>query len=309
MFKFFKTGFQKIKDALKKTSSLFGKKLRKLFSKPLSDESLYELERILFEADIGSKLVYRFLDVVKKAHKKNPDATSAEYLEVMRQEAESLLSEKGEISGNQPYIGCPRVILVVGVNGTGKTTTIAKLAKKYQDEGKKVLLAAADTFRAAAVDQLTIWADRIGVEIVKGAPGGDPSSVLFDAMAKGKAKGFDVILIDTAGRLESKGELMRELEKMARIAKKQDDLAPHEVFITIDSTLGQTAVEQVRIFDQAVPLTGLIITKIDGSAKGGVVLAIYAEKKIPIHYIGVGEKMDDLIEFDPKSYTEALFSD
>ena len=309
MFRILKTGFQKIKSALKKTSSIFSIKLKALFSKPLSDDTLEELERILFEADIGSKMAYDLLDEVKAYHKKHPEATGDEYIEVMRSQAEKVLSEKAENLGNEPYIGSPRVILMVGVNGTGKTTSIAKLAKKYIGQGKTVLVAAADTFRAAAVEQLSIWANRIGVEIVKGAPGSDPSSVLFDAMSKGKAKGFDIILVDTAGRLESKSDLMRELEKMGRVAKKQDDLAPHEVFLTIDATLGQTAIEQVRIFHETIPLTGLIVTKIDGSAKGGVVLAIYRESKIPIHYIGVGEKMDDLLEFDPKEYTKALFCD
>lgn len=309
MFRILKTGFQKIKNALKKTSSIFSKKLKALFSKPLSDETIDELERILFEADIGSKMAYELLDEVQTFHKKNPEAKGDEYIEVMRAQAEKVLTEKGETAGNEPLVGTPRVILMVGVNGTGKTTSIAKLAKKYVKEGKKVLLAAGDTFRAAAVEQLTIWADRVGVEIVKAAPGSDPSSVLFDAMSKGQAKGFDIILVDTAGRLESKSDLMRELEKMARVAKKQDELAPHEVFLTIDATLGQTAVEQVRIFNETIPLTGLIVTKIDGSAKGGVVLAIYRERKIPIHYIGVGEKMDDLLEFDPKEYTKALFCD
>lgn len=309
MFKFLKSGFQKIKGALKKTSTIFAAKLRRIFSKPLSEDTLEELERILYEADIGSRLAQEFLDKVKVLYKKNPDAQGDEYLQIMKEHAESLLALPPEASGNEPYVGTPRVILVVGVNGTGKTTTLAKLAKKFQNDGKKVLLAAGDTFRAAAVEQLNIWAERLGTEIVRGAPGGDPSSILYDAMSKGKAKGYDVILVDTAGRLESKSDLMRELEKMGRIAKKQDDLAPHEVFLTVDATLGQTALEQVRIFNEALPLTGLIVTKIDGSAKGGVILAIYREWKIPIHYVGVGEKMDDLIEFDPKAYTEALFYD
>ncbi len=309
MFKIFKTGFQKIKNALKKTSSIFSKKLKNLFSNPLSSETLDELERILFEADIGSVMAHELLEDVKKHHKQHPNAKGDEYIEIMKNRAEKLLSEKPEVAGNDPYIDHPKIILMVGVNGTGKTTSIAKLAKMYHDDGKKVLLAAGDTFRAAAVDQLSIWAKRIGIEIVKGAPGSDPSSVLFDAMTKAKSKNFDIVLVDTAGRLESKSDLMRELEKMARVAKKQDDLAPHEVFLTIDATLGQTAIEQVRIFNQTVPITGLIVTKIDGSAKGGVILAIYRDQKIPIYYLGVGEKMDDLIEFDAKSYTQALFYD
>ena len=220
MFRILKTGIQKIKSALKKTSSIFAKKLKNLFSKPLSEEMLEDLERILFEADIGSKMAYELLEKVQSYQRKHPDAKGDEYIEVMCAHAEAVLTNKSDVSGNEPYVDNPKVILMVGVNGTGKTTTIAKLAKKYQDEGKRVLLAAGDTFRAAAVEQLTIWSKRIGAELVHGSSGADPSSILFDAMAKAKAKGFDIVLVDTAGRLESKSDLMRELEKMARIAKK-----------------------------------------------------------------------------------------
>lgn len=304
MLKFLKAGFQKIKNALKKTGSFLGKKLGVFFSTPMDPSRLEELERILFEADLGSKIVAEFTEHIQQF----PKATGEEYLQELQKLALEILEVPPKIAGNEPLIDTPRVILIVGTNGSGKTTTIAKLAHIFQEEGQKVLLAAGDTFRAAAVDQLEIWSKRLETEIVLGSPGGDPSAVLFDAMAKAKAKHFDLVLCDTAGRLESKNDLMRELEKMVRIAKKQDPLAPHEIYLVIDGNLGQTAIEQARIFHQFAPLTGLIITKLDGSAKGGVALAIYQELGIPIRYLGTGEKIDDLTPFDAKTYTEALFS-
>jgi fused signal recognition particle receptor len=309
MFTFLKSGLQKIKDSLKKTSSFLGKRLRGVFARPLDRESLEEIESILYEADVGSKTVEEFIAHIALYHKEHQKAKAEDYLNELQRLSEEILLTPPSIGGNTPTIGMPQVILIVGVNGTGKTTTIAKLAKRYKDEGKKVLLAAADTFRAAASSQLETWAKRLDIEIVTSQSGADPSSVLFDAMAKGKAKGFDVILCDSAGRLESKTDLLQELQKMARIAKKQDELAPHEVFLVVDATLGQTVLEQMRIFNKYVPITGILLTKIDGSAKGGVALAIYRETKTPIHYVGFGEKIDDIAPFDPKSYTQALFCD
>lgn len=308
MFRFLKTGFQKIKNALKKTGSFFGKKLRSFFASPLDESRMEELEQILFEADLGSKIVTEWKSRIAEFHRKKPETTGDEYLAELQKLGLEILDIPSKIAGNEPLIGAPRVILIVGTNGSGKTTTIAKLAHMFQEDGQKVLLAAADTFRAAAVDQLEIWAKRLNTEIVLGASGGDPSAVLFDAMAKAKAKAYDVVICDTAGRLESKSDLMRELEKMVRIAKKQDALAPHEIFLVVDGNLGQTAIEQARIFNKFAPLTGIIITKLDGSAKGGVALAIYQELGIPIKYLGSGEKIDDLSPFDPKTYMEALFS-
>jgi fused signal recognition particle receptor len=309
MFNFLKSSFQKIKDSLKKTSSFLGKRLKGVFSRPIDQESLEEIESILYEADVGSKTVEEFIAHITLYHKEHKKAKAQEYLTELQQLSEEILLAPPSIGGNIPLIGTPQVILIVGVNGTGKTTTIAKLAKLYKDQGKKVLLAAADTFRAAASSQLETWAKRLDMEIVTSQSGADPSSVLYDAMAKGKAKGFDIILCDSAGRLESKTDLLQELKKMDRTAKKQDELAPHEVYLIVDATLGQTVLEQMRIFNKYVPITGIILTKIDGSAKGGVALAMYRETKIPIHFVGFGEKIDDLAPFDPKSYTEALFSD
>jgi len=307
MFGFLKTSFQKIKSALKKTNAFFGAKLLSLFTKPLDENSLNEIEQVLYEADLGSNLVEFFIDHIKKIHRQTPLAKGSDYLKELQMLSLELFKTPPKVAGNIPIENMPQVILVVGVNGSGKTTSIAKMAKQFQDEGKKILLGAADTFRAAATEQLEIWSQKIGAEIVTGTSGGDPSSVLFDSMSKAIAKQYDIVICDTAGRLESKSDLMKELEKMVRVAKKQDTLAPHETYLVIDGSLGQTAVEQAKIFNQYVPLTGLILTKIDGSAKGGVALAIYHELGIPIKFIGTGEKIDDLTPFDAKTYTEALF--
>jgi fused signal recognition particle receptor len=199
------------------------------------------------------------------------------------------------------------VILVVGVNGSGKTTSIAKLAKNSKEAGQKVIVAAGDTFRAGAIDQLTHWADKIGVEIVKSKAGGDPSGVAYDALSAASARGADVVIIDTAGRLQNKTDLMHELEKIRRVCTKHIASAPHQTLLVLDATTGQNAIDQAEVFHKFTPLTGLILTKLDGSAKGGVVLAIYKKLSIPVQWIGVGEGENDLMPFDPKEYVEALF--
>lgn len=202
----------------------------------------------------------------------------------------------------------PEVILVVGVNGVGKTTTIAKLAHYYKDEGKKVVLAAADTFRAAASEQLTIWAERADVPIVKHKEGADPAAVVFDALASAKARNADIVIIDTAGRLHTKTNLMEELKKIGRVADKQVPGAPHQTLLVLDGTTGQNAVSQAKLFGQAVPVTGIVVTKLDGTAKGGVVISIKEELGVPVRWIGVGEKMDDLRPFNAKEFANALFA-
>ncbi len=308
MFSFFKTGFQKIKAALKKTSQFLRTNLLSIFSKPLDDDTLDELERILYEADLGSSVVNDFIALIKEHVKKHGPTTGENYLSLLEEYAHKTFLTPPSILGKEPLPGLPKLILIVGVNGSGKTTTIAKLAKKEQDAGKKVLLAAGDTFRAAAQEQIALWAERLKIDLVKGVLGGDPSAILFDALSKGKAKQYDVVIADTAGRLESKTDLMQELEKLQRTAKKQDPLAPHETYLIVDATLGQTALDQARTFNTYTPLTGIILTKVDGSAKGGIALALYRECKIPILFLGCGEKVDDLVEFDPKAYAEALFS-
>ncbi len=306
MFSFFKSSFNKIKKALSKTRHIFSDKLRTLFGKPLNEEALEELERILFEADVGSHCALSFTQNIKTFSKKNPQATTDQFLEEMKTYArEILLSPLASTPLSQDS---PHVILVVGVNGSGKTTTCAKLAKHYQKNGKTVLLAAGDTFRAAAIEQLTIWAERLKIDIVKGLPGGDPAAVIFDAIVSAKAKGIDIVIADTAGRLQSKTDLMQELAKVRKVCAKALPSAPHETLLVLDATTGQNALDQAKVFNEFTPLTGLVLTKLDGSAKGGIVLSIRHQMNLPIEFIGVGESFEDFMPFDPESYIDALFS-
>jgi fused signal recognition particle receptor len=309
MFGLFKSGFQKIKKALTKTTSFLKKELTTLFSKPMSEETLEELERVLFEADLGSSIVSDFISRIKTYHKENPKASAKDYLLELKNCSEELLNEKASVESIAPPQGEPRLMLIVGVNGAGKTTTLAKLASFYKNEGEKVLIAAGDTFRAAAIEQLEVHANRIGVDLVKTHQGADSSGVLYDALMKARAKNYSIILADTAGRLESKTDLMKELEKLKRVAQKFEPSAPHDTYLIVDSTLGQTALEQAKIFNQFTPLTGIILTKIDGSAKGGVALSIYKELKIPVKFIGFGESIEDLALFDKEEFAKALFLD
>lgn len=300
MFGFFK----KIKSALSKTGAYFGSRLRSLFGSPLTPEAYEQLEQILYEADIGSVVTEELIASVKKFLNRHPTAHSAEIIAQMEKHADDILSKPPKIV---PKHGSPQVILIVGINGSGKTTSIAKLAAHYKNEGKKVLVAAADTFRAGAIDQLSHWAEKIGIEIVKAQPGSDPSSVAFDALSAALKREIDIVLIDTAGRLQNKTDLMQELDKIRRVSSKVVPESPHEILLVLDATTGQNGVEQAKIFNQFTPLTGIILTKLDGSAKGGVVLPIYREMGVPIQWVGVGEKADDLIPFDKKTYLSALF--
>lgn len=307
MFSFFKTSFNKIKHALSKTRALFSDKLRSLFSKPLSPQTLEELEKILYEADLGSSCALQFTDKIRRYAAAHPQASTQELLDQMRVYAKEILSSADQkISFDTS--STPEVILIVGVNGSGKTTTCAKLANHFKASGKKVLLAAADTFRAAAIDQLEIWGRRLDIPVVKGQPGSDPAAVLFDALTCAKAQGFDIVVADTAGRLQSKTDLMHELAKVKKVCSKVILDAPHHTFLVLDATTGQNGVDQAKIFHSFTPLTGLVVTKLDGSAKGGVVLSIHQELKLPIAFIGVGEQVDDLMPFDAESYLDGLFS-
>lgn len=304
MFKFFKSGFNKLKAALKRTQTKLMGDLRSLFSKPLSEEALEELERILYEADLGSQCVEEFVDHIRQFNKSAPSLGMKEYIAEMKNYGKEILSSHTRTADQT---STPHLILVVGTNGSGKTTSCAKLAKFYQDQGKSVLLAAADTFRAAAIDQLSIWAERIGADIVKGQPGGDPASVVYDALTKALAKGHDIVIADTAGRLESKTELMKELEKIKRTANKLVPRSPHETLLVLDATTGQTAIEQTKTFNEFTPLSSLVLSKLDGSAKGGMILAIYRQQGVPVHWVGTGEKVDDFAPFDVDEYLDALF--
>ena len=308
MLKFIKSSFQKVKSALSKTRSLLSMRIKALFGKPWNDATLDELEQILFESDLGSQCATEFVDHLRQELRLKPTRDIEQILEMLQQHALSILDAPSQISSPVPLTAHPRVILIVGVNGSGKTTSIAKLANHFHREGKKVIIAAGDTFRAAAIDQLSLWADRLNVDIVKSKPGSDPSAVAFDALSAAKARGSDIVLIDTAGRLQNKTDLMHELEKIRRVCTKVIPDAPHETLLVLDATTGQNAIDQTVSFHQFTPLTGLILAKLDGSAKGGIVLSIYRQLGIPILWIGTGEQADDLEPFDPQSYVKALFT-
>ena len=264
---------------------------------------LDQLEEVLISADIGVETTLKIIDLLEKRVAKDKYMNSKELHLILRDEITTLL----DLQEESPREVKPRVTLVVGVNGVGKTTTIGKLAHLYHAAGQQVLLGAADTFRAAAVDQLTMWSERVGVPIVKQQMGSDPASVAYDSVASGLSQGVDHVIIDTAGRLHNKVNLMNELAKIKRVIQKSIPDAPHEVLLVLDGSTGQNAFEQARQFSQATEITALAITKLDGTAKGGVVLGICDQMQVPVKYIGVGEGMEDLQEFRPKEFVDSLF--
>ncbi len=306
MFSFLKNSYQKIKKALSSTRSMLGQRINSLFGKPWDDSTFESLEQILYEADLGTLCVEDFVSHLKTELRLKPQQNIQEILQILKNRALEIFSIPPLVTPSIPDSGDPLVILVVGINGSGKTTSIAKLSLAFQKEGKKVLVGAGDTFRAAAIDQLSLWAEKLSIDIVKSKPGGDPSAVAFDAISAAKSRGMDIVLLDTAGRLQNKTDLMLELEKIQKTCKKLSMKAPHETFLILDATHGQNALDQAKTFNRFVPLTGLILTKLDGSAKGGIILSIYKELKIPIRWIGIGENAEDLIPFDPEDYVEAL---
>ncbi len=299
--------FNKIAEGLKKTrDSMMGKVDALLNSFTKIDEDFFdELEESLIMADVGAVTSARICENLRKKVKEeglsDPAAVKGALKEII---AQMLAGDEALNLSTKPSI-----ILVIGVNGVGKTTTIGKLAHNLHEDGKKVLLAAADTFRAAAIDQLQIWADRAGVDLVKHGEGSDPAAVVFDAINAGKARGCDVVICDTAGRLHNKKNLMDELSKIARVIDREAPGSAKEVLLVLDATTGQNALNQAKLFQEAAGLTGIILTKLDGTARGGVVIGIKEELNIPIKYIGVGEQIDDLRPFDSKEFVEALFED
>lgn len=295
-----------VKDSLKTTRGGFIARLASLFGgrKEIDPALLEEMEEILITADIGVKTSDKILARLKERLERAELGDEARVWQALREEAATIL----DVEAAEPELGStPAVILVVGVNGVGKTTTIGKLASRLSQEGKKCLLIAGDTFRAAAVLQLEVWGRRVGCEVVKGKDRADPSSVVFDAIERGKAAGADVIIADTAGRLHTKTPLMDELGKIGRTVEKALGRPADEILLVLDSTTGQNAIQQAQIFKEALPVSGIVLTKLDGTAKGGVVLGIVDEHKVPIRYIGVGERVEDLKEFDGATFVEALF--
>jgi fused signal recognition particle receptor len=298
--------FSRLKSGLSKTRNTFAGGLDRIFSsaQKIDDDLMEEIEELLITSDIG---VQTTMSLVQKISEKASDISDSEGLKsALKTEILSLLNN-AKVPARKKEQPVPNIIMVVGVNGVGKTTTIGKLAARFKQEGRKVLIVAADTFRAAAGEQLAIWAERSGAQIVRHRDGSDPASVAYDGIEAAIARGIDVVLVDTAGRLHTQVNLMEELKKISRtIAKKLPD-APHEILMILDATTGQNALTQAKLFHETLGLTGIALTKLDGTAKGGIVIAICDELNIPLEYIGVGEKIDDLQKFDPVQFVEALF--
>lgn len=313
LFSFFtKSNKETLDKGLSKTrESVFGRLSKIVLGKSKVDEQvLDDLEQMLVESDVGVETTLKIIERIEDRVARDKYLGTAELNSILRQEITSLLEEndmKGSDDFSLSETSSPYVIMVVGVNGVGKTTTIGKLAYQFKKAGKKVMLGAADTFRAAAVDQLKIWAERVGVDIVCQAMGADPASVAFDTLKSAVAKNMDVVIIDTAGRLHNKVGLMNELSKIRNVMKKVLPDAPHEVLLVLDASTGQNAVEQARQFIAATDVNALALTKLDGTAKGGVVIGISDQFKVPVKYIGLGEKMEDLQLFDRKAFVDSLF--
>jgi fused signal recognition particle receptor len=303
-----KSLFAKLKRGLFMTHTEIIEKVKEAMvpDLPIDQHAIDGLEEGLLGADVGAELTTSIVGRVE-ARVRDERITSMDRLtQVLRDETRALIPQR-QASPIDVDRAKPFVILVVGVNGTGKTTTIAKLASRFKNEGKRVVLGAADTFRAAAIEQLQLWADRVGVEMVKHKAGSDPGAVAHDTVTAAKSRGADVVLIDTAGRLHNKSHLMQELSKIRRVIEKELPGAPHETLLVLDGTTGQNGVSQAAAFLEAAKLTGMVVTKLDGTAKGGVILSIMRQFEIPVKFIGVGEGADDLIPFDPQAYVDTLF--
>jgi fused signal recognition particle receptor len=303
-----KTGLlDRMKQAVTRTRENLSERIEEIvsFRKEIDRETLNDLESTLIAADLGITTTREVLDRLREQVDRKQIGNLDELKRLLRQELLAILK-----SSEKPVRAVetgPEVLLIVGVNGTGKTTTIGKLAAWFRGQGRNVLLCAADTFRAAAIEQLEIWGERTGTEVIKTKPGGDPAAVLFDALQAAKSRGTDYVIVDTAGRLHTKTNLMAELEKMRRTAHRIVPGAPHETLLVMDATTGQNGLQQARQFTQSAGVTGIVLTKLDGTAKGGVVVAISRELGIPVRYVGVGEKSGDLLPFDPQSFVDSLF--
>lgn len=293
--------FKKIIDGLRKTKQQIGFKLNELFKRGIFDEDFYEeLEFILLGSDVGEQTTEDIIETLRERMRNDAVSDPKKANEYLKEVLADILGEE-KFSFNTPC-----VITVAGVNGVGKTTTIGKLANIFVKQGKSVVIAAADTFRAAASDQLEVWANRAKVRIIKHEEGSDPAAVVFDAVSSAKSRGTDVVLVDTAGRLHNKKNLMEELKKINRVVDREFPQADRKNLIVLDATTGQNAIAQVEVFNEAIDIDGIVLTKLDGTAKGGVVLAIKHDMDIPVYFVGVGEGIDDLMEFDAQSYVEGI---
>src|SRR5271154_4218711 len=299
---------QRMKEAVTRTRESLSERIEDVvaFRKEIDRETLDDLEATLISADLGTATAATILEALREKVDRKQVANVEELKRVLKEELLAILNA-AEQRPVQKVEGEPEVILVVGVNGTGKTTSIGKLTHLLRAQGKTVLLAAADTFRAAAIEQLEIWGDRTGTEVIKNKPGGDPAAVLFDALQAATARKTDYVIVDTAGRLHTKTNLMAELDKMRRTAQRIIPGAPHETLLVMDATTGQNGLQQARLFTESAGVTGIVLTKLDGTAKGGVVVAISRELGLPVRFVGVGEKVGDLLPFDPKEFVDSLF--
>ncbi len=298
--------FDRLKAGLTKTREKFIDKIDEILhgSKKIDDELLDELEETLITSDVGMQTTEKLIEGLRKGVRKAEINSPADVKNFLSNQIREILTEE---EGHFDYVEPPRVILMIGVNGAGKTTTIGKLGAYYKSQGKKVMMAAADTFRAGAIDQLEIWAERTGAAFVKHSEGSNPSSVALDAARSAVAQNIDVLLVDTAGRLQNKYNLMEELKKINRILGKGIKGAPHEVLLVLDATTGQNALRQAELFSQTANITGIVLTKLDGTAKGGMIIGIKEQLNIPVKWVGVGERLDDLRPFNAKEFADALF--
>lgn len=301
--------FNKLRQALSKTRTGLTERLDHLIlgKKEINDDLLEELEEILFTSDLGVNTSQGLIDLVRAEVARKELDNPGNLKNALKKNIIDFL-DVPEVEYTIPGTGEPMVIMVIGINGVGKTTTIGKIANMYKKQGKKVILAAADTFRAAAVEQLVIWGERVGAEVVKQGQGADPSAVVFDTITAAIARGIDIVIIDTAGRLHTKVNLMDELQKIHRVTGTKLPGAPHQVWLVLDATTGQNAISQAEMFHKNLGVTGIILTKLDGTAKGGIVVGICRQLGIPIRFIGIGEKIDDLRPFDAKDFAEAIFT-
>ncbi|MFP4224446.1 MAG: signal recognition particle-docking protein FtsY [Phycisphaeraceae bacterium] len=303
----FKAAFDKLKTGLTKTRTGSAARVRTILTgKKLSPELLRELEKAMIQADIGVRTAIEIRKDLQAAFERGEITEGDEALDFLKQQLEAYYPQADRQLQFNP--NGPTVILVAGINGSGKTTSIAKIANSLRDDGKSVLLAACDTFRAAAVEQLEIWGDRLGVDVIKGKQGGDPAAVAFDAADAAVARGIDVLIVDTAGRLHTQEPLMRQLGKIKSVLGRKIENAPHEVILVIDATTGQNGINQAKVFTEATDVTGIFLTKLDGTARGGIVIAIREQLNLPVKFIGLGETPDDVEHFEPDKFVEAMFA-
>ena len=299
---------ERMKQAVSRTRENLSERIDEVVSlnAEIDRGTLDDLEATLIGADLGTKTTEQLLTALREKADRKQIADVAELKRLLKEEVRNVLL-RANVQPVETVDGEPEVIMVVGVNGTGKTTTIGKLANIFRADGKSVVLCAADTFRAAAIEQLEVWGDRTGTEVIKTKPGGDPAAVLFDALQAAKARNLDYVIVDTAGRLHTKSSLMTELEKMRRTAQRIITGAPHETLLVVDATTGQNGLQQAKLFTESSGVTGIVLTKLDGTAKGGIVVAISNELGLPVRYVGVGEKAGDLLRFDAEVFVDSLF--